>query len=199
MTTHDIIEVVTRYIEPIDLIVSSLGRTAEETFLQVENTERILFLDCMGAVTGVAIGVSLGCPHTHVFAFDTDGSLMYDLSIFHTLANQIDSIKNLRILIFDNELLESGGGLKTRLTPFDWVRFAASWKVKVYVAHQIEELENILKTKKEVLTIIVLKVDNNNILQTCHKDLDGIESKYRFKRFINNNINPGIIKPAIKN
>ena len=45
MTTHEAIAILKKKISLDDLVVSSLGRTAEETFLQISNRERILFLD----------------------------------------------------------------------------------------------------------------------------------------------------------
>ena len=53
MTTHDTISVLRKLIMPSDLLVSSLGRTAEEVFSQIENPDRVLFLDCLGATIGV--------------------------------------------------------------------------------------------------------------------------------------------------
>lgn len=201
MTTRDIIMTLTEYINPNDLIVCSLGRTAEESFLNIDNIDRVLFLDCMGAVTGTAIGVSLGCPENNVFAFETDGSLMYNLSIFHTLAYKQHEIKNLNIIIFDNELLESGGGEVSRLVNFNWIEYANSWGIDLSVVYEIEDLKKRLndETQHKSLCVIVVKINNQNLPQTCFKDIDGIESKYRFKRFINKNINKNILRPAIKN
>ena len=155
----------------------------------------------MGAVTGVAIGIGLGCPQRHVFAFDTDGSIMYDLTIFHTLASLGNKITNLTVIIFDNELLESGGNVNSRSVYFDWSKYAESWGLKLSVLYEIEEIESLFakRTNLSQATLIVLKVNNESSPITCQKDIDGIESKYGFKRFINTHINKGIIKPAVKN
>jgi thiamine pyrophosphate-dependent acetolactate synthase large subunit-like protein len=80
MTTRDVISEFIPHISQTDLIISSLGRTAEETFKLIDNYDRVLFLDCMGSVTGVGIGVAMSCPNVKVFAFETDGSFMYNSS-----------------------------------------------------------------------------------------------------------------------
>lgn len=200
MTTQESICILKKHISSSDLLISSLGRTAEEVFQQIENVDRVLFLDCLGAVTGVAVGISLGCPHNRVFALDTDGSFMYDMTIFHTVAALSDKLKSLVIIIFDNGILESGGGLKSRMIPFCWEKYAESWGLSLEVVNDLARLNDILnRTHSDYPLIIVLKVDNTGIEQTCRKDLDGIESKYRFKRFIHNNINGNIIRPCLKN
>ena len=200
MTTHDSISVLRKHIMPSDLLVSSLGRTAEEVFNQIENPDRVLFLDCLGATIGVAVGVSLGSPNNRVFALETDGSFMYDMTIFHSVANLSHRLKELVIMVFDNECLESGGGLKSRAVPFNWEKYAASWGLHLLVINDVCQLDALLSDPNIVKPLIlVLKIDNTGIDQTCHKNVDGIESKYRFKRFINDNINSNIIQPCVKN
>ncbi len=201
MTTTDVITTLNRYVNNDDLIVCSLGRTAEETFLSIENHDRVLFLDCMGSITGVAVGVSLGCPNNMTYAFETDGSLMYNLTIFHTLAYKKSELKNLKIIIFDNELLESGGGAASRHVEFNWIQHANSWGVDIVVVDNIDNLDLYLDSdcRLNKLSLLVVKIENKDRPQTCFKDIDGIESRYRFKRFINKRINGNIIRPAIKN
>jgi len=201
MKTHDVLQELIKVVFPNDLFVSSLGRTAEETFKHVPNINRVLFLDCMGAVTGVAVGVALACRNVQVYALETDGSVMYDSSIFHTISAERLNLGNFTLFIFDNGVLESGGNVKSRLVPLEWTKLAAAWGLELKSIKTVNELKIFLSTQVgcRESQIVVLSIDNSGESDTCTKDLDGIESKYRFKRFINENINRGIIIPCKKN
>lgn len=199
MNTREAIKYIMKYVGEKDLVICSLGRTAEETF-SLANKEQVLFLDCMGSVTGVAIGVSLGCPKSTVFAFDTDGSFMYNSSIFHSISTEKNQLTNFVLVIFDNNLLESGGNLPSRCSSLDWSTLAKAWGLSLSVVYTVEELDKIsFSVTRSSPLIIIVKINNVNTSNTCNKNIDGIESKYRFKRFICNNIRKGIIKPCVKN
>jgi len=201
MKTCDVLKELIKVAHPNDLFISSLGRTAEEIFKNVPNRDRVLFLDCMGAVTGVAVGVALACSSVQVYALETDGSVMYDLSILHTISAEKLNLGNFTLFVFDNGILESGGGVKSRLVPLEWTKLAAAWGLELTTIKTVCELNNFFSEQlsRRESQIVVLIIDNSNEANTCTKDLDGIESKYRFKRFINDNIKNGIIRPCVKN
>lgn len=80
MTTTETINLILPFIEDDALLVSSLGRTAETVFNTISDRNRVLFLDCMGAVTGVGVGLALSLKSNRVYAFETDGSFMYNIT-----------------------------------------------------------------------------------------------------------------------
>lgn len=200
MRTQEAISIINKYFDSNHLGICSLGRTAEEAFLNMNNNQ-ILFLDCLGSVTGMAIGVALGCKESWVDALDTDGSFMYNFSILHTVSVKKSELKKLTIYIFDNEILESGGGLASRYVSLDWELLFKSWNVSSVICKNTNDLEKFLAKRKELKEpqVVVVKVNNKSMTNVCKKDIDGHESKYMFKRYINTNIRKGIIRPCLKN
>lgn len=200
MRTQEAILTIKKYFGADHLGVCSMGRTAEEVFLNISNSQ-VLFLDCMGSVTGTAIGVALGCQETWIDALDTDGSFMYSLSILHSISALKNKLKKLTVYIFDNEVLESGGGLNSRCVNLSWEKMCESWGVSFVIIENTDDLEHFLEQREQVSLpqVVILKIDNNGIANTCMKNIDGHESKYMFKRYINDNIRKGIIKPCVKN
>lgn len=199
MTTTEAINSILPFIEDDALLVSSLGRTAETVFNTISDRNRVLFLDCMGAVTGVGVGLALSLKNNRVYAFETDGSFMYNITILNTISSRINSLSNFCLLIFDNGILESGGGWKSYSDRFNWGLLAKAWALEFSILENADQLSELFKTSTTLPKLAVIKINNNNIHSTCNKDIDGIESKYRFRRFINDNIQKGIIRPCIKN
>ena len=201
MTSENVLKMMISKTKTSDLFVCSLGRTAELTFQYVEDTDRVLFLDCLGATIGVGLGVALANEHTSVYAFETDGSFFYNMTVFNTLRKYSKQLSNFHPVIFDNELLESAGSMPSASVGFDWINMANAWGVDLFVASDEQSLEQCIckRQKNNTFDVLVVKVDNKGIPDMCTKDIDGIESRYRFKRYINTNIRKGIIKPCIKN
>lgn len=202
MTTDNAIKTILSHTNSTDLIVCSLGRTAEKTFCYVRNIDRVLFLDCLGAPIGVGVGVALANSNSPVFSFETDGSFFYNMSVFNTIKNCEKQLANYFPIIFDNELLESGGGLSSATSGgFDWISMAKSWGVDLSLANNEDDISRYFsaRTENKSFAVLVIKVNNSGIQNCCSKDIDGIESRYRFKRYINDNLRKGIIMPCIKN
>lgn len=201
MTSENAIKTLVGHTQMSDLFVCSLGRTAELTYRYVENIDRVLFLDCLGAPIGVGTGVALANDNTSVYAFDTDGSFFYNMTIFNTLRRCRKQLSNFYPVIFDNELLESAGSMPSASVGFNWIEMAKSWGIDLCVVADEQSLYEYISNRKKngIFNMLVVKVDNQDIPDLCTKDIDGIESRYRFKRYINNNIRKGIIKPCLKN
>lgn len=196
MTTQQAFETIAPVFHTDDLAVCTLGRTAESAYKHLPSNQ-VLFLDCMGSVIGTAIGVAMGVSST-VYAFESDGSFMYSLSILQTIKENERRLKNLRIIIFDNCKLESGGGWKSRSIDLSWSLLFTSFGLSCSEIKDYSLFSTWLNNESDVVNIAILQIDNENELSSCTKDIDGIESKYLVKRFINNT-KKGIIKPCIKN
>lgn len=200
MNTQEAVLIIKKFFDSSHLGICSMGRTAEEVYLNINNSQ-VLFLDCMGSVTGTAIGVALGCQEIWVDALDTDGSFMYSISVLHIIAVKKEELKKFTLFIFDNKILESGGGWPSRHTDLNWVNLCNAWGVSCIMIEDVSELENFMVKRKylDEPQVVVLKIRNKNIVNTCNKNIDGRESKYMFKRYINDNIRGGVVKPCMKN
>lgn len=176
--------------------ISSLGRTSELLFrISPNNT---LFVDSMGDVTSLAIGVAISFPHTSVYSFDTDGSFLMGMTVVQFLADYRDRLNNLHVIIFDNGVYESGGGLKSRKTDFDWELFGLSWNLKIEIIKSMEELKCKLNSKDNSIRILVLSIDTVQDVVKLTKTIDGVESKYRFIRHLEEIGKTKILSPSVK-
>ena len=200
MTTKEVFLLISEYFDNIHLGICSLGRTAEECFNNLPHNQ-ILFLDCLGSVTDTAIGVSVGCPNIWVDAFDTDGSFLSNISSIYTIAHLKQNLSYFTLFIFDNKLLESGGGKTSRTIDLKWEHLFTSWNITLRKVTNCNELRQFLMVRPTISApqIVVLDIDNENTYNSCNKNIDGRESKYMFKRYINENFKKGIIKPCVKN
>ena len=183
------------------MFISSLGRTAELTFRFIDNPDRVLFLDCLGATIGVGIGVALANNSTSVYAFETDGSFYYNMTVINSIKKCCNQLTHFFPIIFDNEILESAGGLPSASVGFNWESMARAWGVNLFVSSDEKSLDQYLDNRSGFTstTLLVIKVNNCDVPDLCTKDIDGIESRYRFKRYINTHIRNGIIRPCLKN
>ena len=76
-----------------------------------------------------------------------------------------------------------------------------AWGIRPVIIDEIKQLKEFLNNREECLLpqIVILKINNIGFKNNCQKDIDGVESKYRFKRYINDKIKKGILKPCVKN
>lgn len=200
MTTKDVFQRVSEYFDKRHLGICSLGRTAEECFIHLPS-DQILYLDCLGSVTDTAVGVAIGCPDIWVDAFETDGSFLSNMASIHTLASQRKELSFFTLFIFDNQILESGGGKNSRVKELNWTSLFAAWNLSMTMIHTCEELDAFLamRTKLSTPQVVVLDIDNADAPNSCTKNIDGKESKYMFKRYIHDSFKKGIVRPCVKN
>jgi thiamine pyrophosphate-dependent acetolactate synthase large subunit-like protein len=197
MNTRDVIKFVETKITADTSVVASLGRTGEEMFRI--KPEQTLFVDCMGAVCSLACGIALavgkGKP---VIALDTDGSHLMDISLLSTLSALEKDLQNLTIIVIDNEIYESGGGMASGSSKLDWILLAKAWGLELKQASSGEELSEAFSSFSARFTYIVAKVKDDERIQAFTKDFDGIESRYQFRRHLQRITKRKLIEPAIK-
>jgi thiamine pyrophosphate-dependent acetolactate synthase large subunit-like protein len=92
------------------LVVTHLKGTANE-WCHLSRTDGSLYYVGMGHVSPVALGLAMALPHRRVLALDGDGSLLFNLNVFPTMA--VARARNLTVICFDNECYESNGGIPT--------------------------------------------------------------------------------------
>jgi thiamine pyrophosphate-dependent acetolactate synthase large subunit-like protein len=92
------------------LVVTHLKGTANE-WCHLSRSDGNLYYVGMGHVSPVALGLAMALPHRRVVALDGDGSLLFNLNVFPTMA--MAQARNLTVICFDNESYESNGGIPT--------------------------------------------------------------------------------------
>lgn len=197
MKTRDALEFMISLFPNQLSVISSLGRTSEEVYRLFP--AQTLFLDSMGDVSSIACGVALGLGKQYpVVAFDTDGSHLMGLSLLPTLGGITDRLSNLLIVVFDNDMYESAGGLPSRFTKLDWGLFGESFGLDIQVVSTEKQLLSALDKVFRRFTYIVIKVENLESLGVAQKTVDGIESKYLFARHLEKTLQTPLLKPSIK-
>lgn len=177
MTTAEAVETILRQVGQGAVVVSSLGRTAEEVFRRHPSA---LFLDCLGAPTPVACGVALGASEVHTVCFDTDGSFLMDLSAILALHRTIELCgERLTLAVLDNGILESGGGDASRSCPLDWTGLLASVGIDAVLAGSASELRDALGRSPHP-GVIIARVENLEPASGPEKSTDGRQSRDRF-------------------
>lgn len=81
------------------LVVASIGNNSG-FWGQIKERESNLFHVTMGMCTPTALGLALGLPQRKVVSLDGDGTLLLNLGVLGTAANQSPS--NLTIIVMDN-------------------------------------------------------------------------------------------------
>lgn len=197
MNTREVLEVIAEHVSTNTVFITSLGRTSEEAFRLFPS--QTLFLDSMGDVTNVACGVALGLEAAHpVVALDTDGSHLMGVSSLPTLAALIDRLSNLLLIVLDNSLYESGGGLPSRYIALDWLLLGRAYGMDCFIVDNKEQLLKALEDAFSRFLYLIIKIENTDNPPIPQKSLDGVESKYLFTRHIEKLLQKTILKPSVK-
>jgi thiamine pyrophosphate-dependent acetolactate synthase large subunit-like protein len=180
-----------------DLVVGNVARTSFE-WHALAPREGNLYTMAMGMVTPLCLGLALALPHRRVIALDGDGSLLLNLGVLATIANQAPP--NLTICVFDNESYASTGGLPTATAGVtDLAGIARTAGIKQ--AHTVETVGAFRALAEEALAgggpwVIVAKVDKQTEA-VAPKLMDGRENKYRFVRYVEETEKTTILKPSV--
>lgn len=197
MTTREVLEIIKEHIPPDTSFISSLGRTSEEVYCLFPN--QTLFLDSMGDVSSTACGVALGLGPNHpVVALDTDGSHLMGITLLPTLSSLAHSLSNLLIVILDNGVYESGGGLPSRSGVLDWQLLGRAFGIEARVAETKVECKSSLSDVFTCFVYLIIRVENKESTTATKKNVDGVEAKYRFTRHLERVSGLTLLSPAVK-
>ena len=196
MNTAEALKLLQAAIPATTAIVCSLGRTSEAAHALFP--DQTLFLDSMGDVTPVACGVALGMPKSPVIALDTDGSHLLGVTALATLGGLTAQLNNLCVLVLDNGLYESGGGLPSRTCALDWTALGQAFGLPIVEVASTDELKSALSGVFQRLTFIVIRIANTERAPDATKTVDGLESRYRFCRHLEKLSGRKILYPATK-
>lgn len=147
MERIDCLKVLVPFIKD-DLVIVSLGRTAEE-WDTVCPRDGNLFAVGMGHHIPLGLGLATALPHRRVVVLDTDGSVLMLLSALTTLG--IRPAKNLKIFVFDNEAYEGTGGQPSATAAVADLAGVAQ-VCGVQGAKTVQDLESFQVAAREALT-----------------------------------------------
>jgi len=197
MKRFDGLKVINRFISPDDLVVVSLGGVVDE-WHNVRPSGGNLFLEILGGITPVALGLAVALPHRQVFSLDTDGSFFMNTGVLCTLGNL--QPPNLTVIMLDNGCYECIGGPPTPSAGVvDIAKMAAGAGITTAgSARTLGELEQAHTEggQRKGLSYIVLKLEPGTVRFPLEKRKisDGLEDKYNFLRHVER-LEKIIIKP----
>ncbi|GLF92913.1 thiamine pyrophosphate-dependent enzyme [Streptomyces yaizuensis] len=175
------------------VLVSSLGRTSEELFRLAPR--RTLFTDTMGDVSAISTGMAVAMKPLPVAAVDTDGSFLMNLSVLPTLGSRLPALDNHTLVIVDNGIYESAGGMPSRTGPLDWRLLFAAVGLTAVIVRTPADLPGALPRPGVVL---VAEVVNDGPAPDAAKSCDGVESSYAVERLIATLRGRAPRRPALK-
>ena len=196
MTTSDVVALLRRELPDDVSVVCSLGRLAEVAFHHFPL--QTLFLDCMGDVAPLACGIALGLPNRPILALDSDGSHLFGLAGLPTIAALQERLGNLLLVVFDNQIYESAGGLPSRSCAVLWPQLGQAFELEIVYANTEEVLHKALAGAFRGLRYIVAAIHDSDASPPAVKTVDGIESRYLFIRHLERVTGLKLLHPAIK-
>ena len=178
-----------------------IGLISYEWWALTRDWENGVILGSMGCSTPLGVGVAMALPHRKVIVLDSDGSTLMEPGILPVLGNT--ELPNLTVVVLDNGAYESIGwrenGERFRTYTAQNTDLAAMARgAGIKNALTIRGLDDFDKkfaaalAGKE-LSYLVVKTE----VQPCQvpvKDIDAVEHKYRFVRYIEKSEGKTIIK-----
>jgi sulfopyruvate decarboxylase subunit beta len=172
-----------------DLFISSLGALRNDWWnLRPGGQDNTFFLSGMGTVIPMALGLALGLRHRRIIALDTDGSVLMNASGLATLADQLP--QNLTVIVFDNGIYESIGGVTTltaRRTDLAKMAEGAGCINSVTATETgdfAREAGRLLADNECGVLVAKIEPGINSWPPEKQKLTDGVEDKYRFIRHV---------------
>lgn len=184
------IEIITEYSKD-DIIVSTTGKISRELFeireRKNEGHEKdFLTVGSMGHTSMIALSIALKLKNKKVYCLDGDGALLMHFGASAIIGNR--KPKNFVHIVLNNEAHESVGGMPTICGKLDLCKIAENFGYEEsYKAASEEELENILKSIKNNLTFIEVKVSIFSRKDLMRPNISPIENKNNFIKFLRKN------------
>ncbi len=94
-----------------EVIVANLGQATLELQQVADRALNFYTFGSMGQCSSIAMGIALARPDARVISLDGDGSMLMNLGLLCTVAN--DAPPNLSIVVWDNEVHQTTGGQPT--------------------------------------------------------------------------------------
>ncbi|HEY1234568.1 MAG TPA: thiamine pyrophosphate-dependent enzyme [Candidatus Binatia bacterium] len=180
------------------LVVTSLSGQKIE-WASLSQHPGSLLVGTMGTALGVGIGLAIGLPRRKVIVLESDGSTLLSLFNLPTLANL--NPKNLQVFVFDNQVYSGTRISEPTATAGKTDLAVMARGAGVEYAVTVDTLPEFQAEMEaglsgEGLKFIVCKVEESvrhrEILRT---DLDPLENKYQFVRYLERTENRAIFRP----
>jgi sulfopyruvate decarboxylase subunit beta len=185
MNRHDCLQALVPHISD-QLVVPSVS--GQWIWGQLSKHEGNLLLGSMGNALGVGLGMALGLPHRKVIVLESDGSVLLSLFNLPTLGTLNPA--NLVVFVFDNEAYSGSRISRPTATAAKTDLAAIAKDAGVSYAVTVRDIdafkrEAALAVKENGLRFIVVKVEETFEHRKAERsDVDLLESKYRFVRYI---------------
>ena len=202
MKRFDLLKKMAEMIPPDHLVVGyCIGLISYEWWQLTRHWENSIILGSMGCGTPLGIGLAMALPHRRVIVIDSDGSTLMEPGVLPVLGNL--HLPNLIVVVLDNGAYESigwkpdGNRFKTYTAGnTDLCAMAKGAGIKNAVTvHTLdgfaEQFSESLSGKE--LSYLVAKIEHQPC-QASVKDIDAVEHKYRFVRYIEKTEGVKIIK-----
>ncbi|MBN18121.1 MAG: hypothetical protein CL758_01360 [Chloroflexi bacterium] len=146
-----------------DAIIFTAGTAGYKTWPEISNNKNrdAIFGGAMGASPAIALGFALSQPNQKIVLFDAEGSLLMNLGVLSTIAEQNPG--NFYHILLDNETYATTGGQpvpSSNKTSYDGLAKSAGYK-STYNFTDLEEfavnIESILE--EEGPTFISMKIE----------------------------------------
>ena len=132
-----------------DPVVFTCGSTSREMAALDRRPNHLYVVDSMGLVSSILLGLALGLDtdaagggHRKIVGVEGDGGMLMNLNALATIGYlQPD---NLLLIVLDNRQYASTGGQPTFTTRLDLADIAASCRLKVWRADDLETLQQSL-------------------------------------------------------
>ena len=172
-------------------VTATCAATSRELAAVSDRDNHLYLLDSMGLTVSVGTGLALGIADTKVsrsVVIDGDGSLLMNLSALATAGYLAP--ENLVILLLDNGVYASTGGIPTQAAKLDLGAIAESMGLQVLHAVDTTELETVVqRTLAEPGPWFVhVRIDPGNEPNIPLLLIDPVVHADRFRRWLTSRI-----------
>jgi phosphonopyruvate decarboxylase len=190
MKREDAIKTIVDNLEGSEVIVSTTGKASRELFEYREKLEQghgkdFLTVGSMGCSSAIALGIALNNQKQRVYVFDGDGAALMQMGTIATIGHY--KPKNLRHIIFDNQVYDSTGKQPSISGSIDFGAIAlASGYLSARVVNTPEGIRKALKEMEgeEGLSILRILIDSGARKNLGRPTITPIENKKDFMEFL---------------
>lgn len=129
-----------------ELIISSTGIISREIYSVKDRPENFYVMGSLGSSLGIGIGLAMNKPDRKVIVIAGDGDILMSLGTL-VLMNKL-KLKNLELIIIDNNCYLSTGGQPTCSDAIDFTKMA---DCKVFKTEAVKSDVGRIKIKHEAL------------------------------------------------
>lgn len=189
LTRADAVKMVMDKIDPLDIVVSTTGKTSRELYeyreqLKQGHKKDFLTIGSMGHASQIALAIALQKPARQVFCLDGDGSVIMHMGALAIIGSQ--GANNFKHIIINNGEHDSVGGQPTVGFSISFVKIAKACGYRTCLeasaAGDLKDKIEILKTT-EGPTLLEVRVKHGSKIDLS-RPRDFKKNKDRFMEFL---------------